>query len=249
MRNFHRFLFFLIFVQLPHPELVWSSSNYEYSSKKSLKIREKIWKHVIKRSFFLCNLRHAIFSPSSQWFKITEKVSFNIASEASYVYILSRQKFMKNAKNGKWGELLKTWNLRSNSVTRQVNLNWTQLMENAKIKNATFLVIFKHCASSSSLKKSWEKQRSASYCRSRSWRRMRKTRSRIPLPQSWLKPACRPTLVTFTKASWSSLSTWGTSRSTAFRRPFWRTKKVSNHSYNFLLKNRQKIWPVNTNFF
>ena len=31
--------------------------------------------------------------------KITEKVSFNIASEASYVYILSGQKFIKNAKN------------------------------------------------------------------------------------------------------------------------------------------------------
>ena len=32
--------------------------------------------------------------------KITEKVSFNIASEASYVYILSGQKLNKNAKNG-----------------------------------------------------------------------------------------------------------------------------------------------------
>ena len=32
--------------------------------------------------------------------KITEKVSFNIASEASYVYILRGQKFIKNAKNG-----------------------------------------------------------------------------------------------------------------------------------------------------
>ena len=31
--------------------------------------------------------------------KITEKVSFNIASEASYVYILSGQKLIKNAKN------------------------------------------------------------------------------------------------------------------------------------------------------
>ena len=30
--------------------------------------------------------------------KITEKVSFNIASEASYVYILSGQKLVKNAK-------------------------------------------------------------------------------------------------------------------------------------------------------
>ena len=32
--------------------------------------------------------------------KITEKVSFNIASEASSVYILSGQKLIKNAKNG-----------------------------------------------------------------------------------------------------------------------------------------------------
>ena len=32
--------------------------------------------------------------------EITEKVSFNIASEASYVYILSGQKFIKKAKNG-----------------------------------------------------------------------------------------------------------------------------------------------------
>ena len=32
--------------------------------------------------------------------KLTEKVSFNIASEASYVYILSGPKFIKNIKNG-----------------------------------------------------------------------------------------------------------------------------------------------------
>ena len=32
--------------------------------------------------------------------KITEKVSFNIASEASYVYLLSGQKLIQNAKNG-----------------------------------------------------------------------------------------------------------------------------------------------------
>ena len=33
---------------------------------------------------------------------IKEKVSFNIASEASYVYILSGQKLIKNAKNGQF---------------------------------------------------------------------------------------------------------------------------------------------------
>ncbi len=31
--------------------------------------------------------------------KITEKVSFNIASKANYVYILSGQKLIKNDKN------------------------------------------------------------------------------------------------------------------------------------------------------
>ena len=38
----------------------------------------------------------------AQCLKITEKVSFNIASEASYIYILSGQKFIKKAKNGQF---------------------------------------------------------------------------------------------------------------------------------------------------
>ena len=38
----------------------------------------------------------------SQCLKITQKVAFDIASEASYVYILSRKKFIKNAKNGQF---------------------------------------------------------------------------------------------------------------------------------------------------
>ena len=41
----------------------------------------------------------------AQCLKITEKVSFNIASEASYVYILSGQTLIKNAN---FGEILKT---------------------------------------------------------------------------------------------------------------------------------------------
>ena len=40
------------------------------------------------------------FCTLARCLKITEKVSFNIASEASYVYILSGQKLIKNAKNG-----------------------------------------------------------------------------------------------------------------------------------------------------
>ena len=38
----------------------------------------------------------------TQCLKITEKVSFNIASEASYVYILRGQKIIKNAKNSQF---------------------------------------------------------------------------------------------------------------------------------------------------
>ena len=37
---------------------------------------------------------------STQCLKVTENVSFKIASEAIYVYILRGQKFVKNAQNG-----------------------------------------------------------------------------------------------------------------------------------------------------
>ena len=43
--------------------------------------------------------------------KITEKVSFNIASEASYVYILSRKKLIKKAKNGPFGRVFENLKL------------------------------------------------------------------------------------------------------------------------------------------
>ena len=43
--------------------------------------------------------------------KITEKVSFNIASETSYVYILSRQKLIKNAKNGPFWQVFENLKL------------------------------------------------------------------------------------------------------------------------------------------
>ena len=103
--------------------------------------------------------------------------------------------------------------------------------------------IFLRCLHQAELKR----QRSASLCRYRSWRR--KTRSRIPLPQCSPRPACRPTRVTFTKASWSSPSTWGTSRSIAFKRPFWRTKKVTNWHFTRWAKasfpsTMDSVWPL-----
>ena len=60
-------------------------------------------------AFFFCYKSHFVnvtakpnkilFHSKTRCLKITEKVSFNIASEASYVYIMSGQKFIKNAKN------------------------------------------------------------------------------------------------------------------------------------------------------
>ena len=63
----------------------------------------------------------------AQCLKITENVAYNIASEASYVYILSGQKLAKNAKNGQFWRVFKTWSLWSNSVTRQVTFNWIKI--------------------------------------------------------------------------------------------------------------------------
>ena len=54
-------------------------------------------------------------------FTYRKKVSFNIASEASSVYILSG----KMPKMVLFREFLTTWSLRSNSVIRQANFNLT----------------------------------------------------------------------------------------------------------------------------
>ena len=70
--------------------------------------------------------------------KITENISFNIASEASYVYDKSSLKMPKMVD---FVEFLKTWSLRSNSVTRQVTFNRTKIggkSQNWKIKMGHF---------------------------------------------------------------------------------------------------------------
>ena len=48
---------------------------------------------------------------NAQCLKITENVSFNIASQASYVYILSKQKLIKNAQNGQFVPLFENLKL------------------------------------------------------------------------------------------------------------------------------------------
>ena len=56
---------------------------------------------------FLWNI-HLVLFTVAHCLKITQKVAFKIASEASYAYILSGQKFIKSAKNGQFGEFLIT---------------------------------------------------------------------------------------------------------------------------------------------
>ena len=80
-------------------------------------------------------------SQEAQCLKITEKVSFNIASEASYLYILSGQ-LIKNARNGQLGEFSTNWSLRSNSVTRKVTFDRTKIGGQCWNSNATILSNF-----------------------------------------------------------------------------------------------------------
>ena len=53
--------------------------------------------------------------------------------------ILSGQKLLKSAKNGQFGDFLKNWSLKSNSVTRQ--LNFAGKCQNSKIQMQQFWVI------------------------------------------------------------------------------------------------------------
>ena len=71
------------------------------------------------------------YSPITQCLKIFKKISFKIASEASYVYLLSGQKLLKNAK--KW-PIFENPRLEQNSVTRHVKINWTNMIETVKIE-------------------------------------------------------------------------------------------------------------------
>ena len=69
----------------------------------------------------------------TQCLKITEKVSFNIASEASYVYVFSEQKLINNAKNGSfWRVFWKPEDCGQTVLPDRSVLIGQKLVENAK---------------------------------------------------------------------------------------------------------------------
>ena len=77
---------------------------------KSRKIRFHLLLEGWKLSLASLKHLHCI----AQCFKIIEKVSFNIAREASYVHILSGQNFIKNAKNGQFWQVFEKWDILGN---------------------------------------------------------------------------------------------------------------------------------------
>ena len=74
----------------------------------------------------------ALFKP--QCLKITEKVSFNFASEASYIYILSGQKLIKTAPNGRFWWLFENLKLVVKQCYQTISI-WQKL---AKIQIRQF---------------------------------------------------------------------------------------------------------------
>ena len=80
---------------LPHLKLIYY--------KISVNWKSTLW---IEFGWYTCEIKKTCFGLPKDFkgfslcLEITEKVSFNIASEASYVYILRGQKFNKNTKNG-----------------------------------------------------------------------------------------------------------------------------------------------------
>ena len=110
-------------------------------------LRDYLYPTLTRESHFSRKTCHLEKRRRYNVWKSPKNVANNIASEASYVYIFSRQKLIKNAKNSQFGEFLKCWSLRSNSVTRQVIFIEEKLVKMPKLKtsNETFWVIFKHC--------------------------------------------------------------------------------------------------------
>ena len=68
-----------------------------------MKIKQKTSQETHKKSSFFNQAKYVYFRTFCTVFENhKKKVAFEIASEASYVYILSGQKLIKDANNGKF---------------------------------------------------------------------------------------------------------------------------------------------------
>ena len=116
---------------------IWQIACFNFSSRQTIfKCQETCWlmNWLIQHRTHCCQIqKFSIFG--AQRLKITEKVSFNIASEASYVY------FIKNAKNGQFWRVFEIMKL----TVKQCFQKGQKLADNAQNWNETFWIIFKHC--------------------------------------------------------------------------------------------------------
>ena len=71
----------------------------------------------------------------AQCLKITQKVSFKMASEASYVFILSGQKLIKSAKNVVFWQVFDNYKLAVKEYYQRI-LMGQKLVENVELKNS-----------------------------------------------------------------------------------------------------------------
>ena len=80
---------------------------------------------------YICKLFLSFDLVHNVW-KSQKKSHSALRAKRANIYILSGQKFAKNAKMVNFGEFLKSWSLRSRSVTRQVTFNRTKIVENSQ---------------------------------------------------------------------------------------------------------------------
>ena len=78
-----------------------------------------------------------LVTKNSLCLKIAEKVAFDIASEASYVYILSEQKFIKKSQ-----KMINFYSCQTVLPVRPFLIDKNVWEKKSKV---TFSVIFKHC--------------------------------------------------------------------------------------------------------
>ena len=71
----------------------------------------KVMDYEINVEFIIGNVQLLIHFMTAQCLKIVQKVAFNVASEACYVYILRRQKSIKKAKNSQFWRVFENLNL------------------------------------------------------------------------------------------------------------------------------------------
>ena len=96
-------------------------------------------------SFHICQGKNISFA-YAMVFENLKKVSFNIASEASYFYILSGQKLIKNTKNGPFWRVFENLKLTVKMCYQTIDIQkshkkWRKILA-LKNSSATFWVIF-----------------------------------------------------------------------------------------------------------